>query len=106
LLYVSRWASAEAASEFAGVYAESLRQRYKKADEQGDPPHPRTPEANQKADDDPASHRIEGRHLWSTEEGTVVIEQQADTVFISESLDPATTSTLEKEVFPAVQPAH
>jgi hypothetical protein len=28
-----------------------------------------------------------------------VIEQQGDTVFVSESLDPATTEALEKEVF-------
>jgi hypothetical protein len=29
----------------------------------------------------------------------VVIEEQGDTVFITESLDAATTATLEKEVF-------
>src|ERR1043166_9900621 len=28
LLYVSRWSSADAAAEFAGIYAESLKQRY------------------------------------------------------------------------------
>jgi hypothetical protein len=42
---------------------------------------------------------LKGRHLWSTEEGTVVIEEQGDTVFVSESLDPATTDILAKEVF-------
>jgi hypothetical protein len=30
-----------------------------------------------------------------------VIEEQGDTVLVSESLDPATTETLEKEVFAA-----
>ena len=37
LLYVSRWSSAEKASEFAEIYARSLAQRYKKAEEVGNP---------------------------------------------------------------------
>jgi hypothetical protein len=32
-----------------------------------------------------------------------VIEEQGDTVFVSESLDGGTTAALEKEVFPAQQ---
>src|SRR5580700_2361359 len=95
LLYVSRWSSAERAAEFAGIYARSLGQRYKKADEESDgssatsvQPHPKN-----------KAEPLKGRHVWTTEEGAVVIEQQGDTVFVSESLDPATTETLEKEVF-------
>jgi len=42
---------------------------------------------------------LKGRHSWTTEEGMVVIEEQGDTVFIAESLDAATTATLEKEAF-------
>ena len=42
---------------------------------------------------------LQGRHAWTTEEGAVVIEEQGDTVLVSESLDAATTETLEKEVF-------
>jgi uncharacterized cupin superfamily protein len=42
---------------------------------------------------------LKGRHTWTTEEGTVLIEEQGDTVFVSESLDAATTATLEREVF-------
>jgi len=34
-----------------------------------------------------------------TEEGAVMIEQQGDTVLVSESLDTGTTETLEKEIF-------
>jgi hypothetical protein len=41
-----------------------------------------------------------------TEEGTVVIEEKGDTVFVSESLDPATTATIEKEVFPPTSAAN
>src|SRR5258708_19482633 len=37
LLYISRWSSAEKASEFAEIYARSLAQRYKKVEAVGDP---------------------------------------------------------------------
>jgi hypothetical protein len=99
LLYVSRWSSAEKASEFAEIYARSLAQRYKKAEEIG----------NASASASSQQHReytidvLKGRHAWTTEEGTVVIEEQGDTVLVSESLDAATTETLEKEVFGAAK---
>jgi hypothetical protein len=97
LLYVSRWSNAEKASEFAEIYARSLQQRYKKVQELEDPVSdqsgPKSPE--QKAD------VLKGRHAWTTEEGPVVIEEQGDTVLVSESLDAATTQTLEREVLGA-----
>src|SRR5208282_1190868 len=41
LLYVSRWSGPDAAAEFAGIYAGSLQQRYKRVNEVGDaPPKP------------------------------------------------------------------
>jgi|SRR6516164_1200284 len=89
LLYVSRWASPDAAAEFAAIYAASLKERYKKTD--GGP----------KDADSDSEMLLRGRHAWSTEEGTVVVEEQGDTVFVSESLDAATTAALEKEVFGA-----
>ena len=97
LLYVSRWSSADKAAEFAEIYAESLKQRYKKAEEVGDP-------APQKAAAQGAEAKIDllkGRHAWTTDDGAVVIEEQGDTVFVSESLDAATTAALEREVFSA-----
>jgi hypothetical protein len=97
LLYVSRWASADSASEFAGIYAHSLKKRYNKAVASEDS-HPDSPPEN--ADEKPNMiSLLKGRHAWTTEEGTVVIEEQGDTVLISESLDTATVSTLEKEIF-------
>jgi hypothetical protein len=93
LIYVSRWSSAEKASEFAEIYARSLKQRYKKADE--------VVSSSESSQEHP-EYKVEvlkGRHVWTTEEGTVVIEEQGDTVLVSESLDAATTETLEKEVF-------
>jgi hypothetical protein len=94
LLYVSRWSSPEKASEFAEVYAQALSQRYKKATEMGDPPT-----AIAASNIDSKANVLTGRHTWTTEEGTVVIEEQGDSVFITESLDAATSATVEKEVF-------
>jgi len=96
LLYVSRWSSAEKASEFAGIYARSLVKRYKKAEETG------SPSPGQSAPQLPENQvELKGRHSWATEDGAVVIEEQGDTVLVSESLDAGTTETLEKEVFGA-----
>ena len=95
LLYVSRWSSAEKASEFAEIYARSLTQRYKKAEEVGNHSESSQVHPEYKID------VLKGRHAWTTEEGTVVIEEQGDTVLVSESLDAGTTETLEKEVFGA-----
>jgi hypothetical protein len=99
LLYVSEWSSAEKASEFAEIYARSLAQRYKKAEEVGNPSLGQSSLENPQDKIDV----LKGRHLWTTEEGAVVIEEQGDTVLVSESLDAATTQTLEKEVFGAKQ---
>jgi hypothetical protein len=95
LMYVSRWSSAEKAAEFAGIYARSLEKRYKKAEEI------KGSSSNKMADEEP-ERKVElllGRHAWNTEEGAVVIEEKGDTVLVSESLDAATTTTLEKETF-------
>ena len=94
LLYVSRWSSADKAAAFAGIYARSLLQRYKKAEEV----NPSSEKgAAQNADSPP--DLLQGRHAWITEDGTVVIDEQGDTVFVSESLDAPTTASLEREVF-------
>jgi hypothetical protein len=96
LLYVSRWSSAEKASEFAEIYARSLAKRYKKAEGIRNP----SSESSQQNPEYKVDV-LKGRHAWTTEEGTVVIEEQGDTVLVSESLDAATTTEIEKEVFAA-----
>jgi hypothetical protein len=95
LLYVSRWSSAETAAEFAAIYAQSLKQRYKKLEEEHSATEPAAPDADSKID------QLRGRHVWTTNDGPVVIDEEGDTVLVSESLDAATTATVEKEVFPA-----
>ena len=97
LLYVSRWSNADKAAEFAGIYASALKKRYKKTEELGASPA----EAPTERDADSKSKLLSGRHVWSTEDGTVIIEEHGDTVLVSESLDATTTATLEKEVFGA-----
>jgi hypothetical protein len=114
LLYVSRWSSPEKAAEFAAIYADSLKQRYKSvgpADENstkeaGDNSpssdgRVQTASLTQSEDSKDQSNvaLLTGRHTWTTEEGTVVIDQRGHTVLVSESLDAATTSTLEDDVF-------
>jgi pimeloyl-ACP methyl ester carboxylesterase len=106
LLYVSRWSNADKAEEFAEIYAQSLKQRYKKVEESGDPVPEQlaaqssgTANAQNNSPNDATPTLLKGRHVWTTEEGAVVIEEQGDTVLISESLDAATTATLEHEVF-------
>ena len=97
LMYASRWSSAEKASQFAEIYARSLNLRYKTVKEVADP------SSVQAAAHDPEEkpEALKGRHAWTTEEGAVVIEEQGDTVLVSESLDAATTQALEREVFAA-----
>src|ERR1700722_6836331 len=100
LLYVSRWSSADKAAEFAEIYARSLKQRYKKVDEA------RTSATGADAPTDVPADLLKGRHTWTTEDGVVVIEEQGDTVLVSESLDAATTAALEREVFGAASAAN
>lgn len=117
LLYVSRWATPEKAAEFAAIYAGSLKERYKSAAPMGEnaarnlrrsmPISDRRFHAaslsQQEKEEDLKDHsspaQLSGRHSWTTEEGPVIIEQRGDTVFVSESLDAATTSALEQDVF-------
>jgi hypothetical protein len=95
LLYVSRWSSAEMASEFGMIYSQSLAKRYKHVTTTVDPDLP-TGTGKQIADNEESG--LHGKHVYQTEDGTVVIEEKGDTVLVSESLDRTTTQALEKEV--------
>jgi len=77
LLYVSRWSSAEKATEFAAIYADGLSKRYRKAVgvtvEGGQPLAGKaTPVASRN---------------WTTEEGSILIQTHGDLVLVAESLD-------------------
>ena len=96
VLYVSRWSNPLAAERFAGIYAQSLKQRYKQVTPAGD-----SRDLTQAAppSDNSSPPPLQGRNTWSTDGGAVVIEQKGNTVFVTESLDDITSATLEKEVF-------
>src|SRR5450631_3392632 len=96
LLYVSRWTTAENAADFAAIYAKSLAKRYEHVHAAA--------EAGQKAveaDDFDTLQSLTGKHTWRTEDGSVVIEVQGQTVMVTESLDGDTTKRLEGELFAA-----
>ena len=95
LLYVSRWSSPITAAQFAGIYARSLNQRYKKVSASPDPQDSGKSAPNK---EEGAPPPLQGRHSWSTEEGTVLVEQKADTVFITEGLEDNTSAALEREL--------
>jgi hypothetical protein len=99
VLYVSRWSSAAKAAEFAAVYAKSLAERYQKRQALG--------QDGKVAEDSPpvdSWRTLRGRHVWLTEEGTVVIEVRGDEVLISESLDDETTKRVEADFWPLEKP--
>ena len=90
LLYVSRWSDAESAATFAAIYAKALGKRYRHV--QG------TAERETANIDRDGAETLTGLHTWLTEQGAVVVNVQANTVFITESLDQSTTDRLEKEL--------
>lgn len=99
ILYVSRWASPEAAAQFAAIYAKGIAKRYKKVQEAAD-------DENNRVADLQTVASLAGTHSWLTEEGIVLIAVQGDTVFITESLDQPITEHLEQEVLGAVIASH
>jgi len=89
LFYISRWSDQQGAAKFASIYAKSLWKRYKRV--RG------VAEGNIKPLDDVAAITdLDGRHVWLTEEGPVVVEVQKDIVLVTESLDEPTTQSLER----------
>ena len=94
VLYVSRWATPQKASQFAADYAKSLATRYQKR-------QPLADDGKVAEGAPPAEswRTLRGRHAWLTEEGLVVIEVRGDEVMVSESLDDETTKVVERDFF-------
>ena len=92
LMYLSRWSSAQKASEFAFVYAKGLKDRYQHVHD------------DDEAKNKPVNYTVEvltGKHSYLTEDGPIVIEVKGDMVLVSESLDQDTTEKIERDVFRA-----
>lgn len=82
LLYLSRWATPQAAQTFATVYARAIPRKYDHAIQQ--------PEDGQSGDTTGSSS-----HIWNTQEGPVLIAVSGSTVFISESFPLALARKLQ-----------
>ena len=89
LFYISRWSNPQHAGEFAAIYAKSLWKRYTHV-------HGVTEGNIKPLDDVNTIPNLDGRHVWLTEDGPVVIEVQGDMVLVTESLDEPTTQSLER----------
>jgi hypothetical protein len=88
LVFVSRWSSAKAAEEFAGIYAQGMAERYKNLEAGA-------------GNDLPALKDLRtlgGDHTWKTSEGDVVIDVKGDTILITESLPVAITEQFKAAV--------
>jgi hypothetical protein len=106
LTYLSKWASADAAQQFAGTYAAYLPKRYGKAAEitgTGTSAITNSPVqdvpglgAQVKVD---VANRLAGLHTWSTEQGNVSIETRGDEVLITEGFDPNAAERIRQAVF-------
>lgn len=90
LLYVSRWSEDDSAAKFAAIYAKALGKRYHHVQD--------STEQGRAAVELQNLESLTGAHTWLTEQGSVVINVQATTVFISEGLDQPTNERLEKEL--------
>jgi hypothetical protein len=92
LVFVSKWASAKSAAQFAAIYARGMQQRYKKAEAPPDSTLPAELKTLGSLNDD---------HTWTTEEGPVVIDVKQDTVLVTESLEPNITEEFRHAVLPS-----
>jgi hypothetical protein len=90
LVFVSKWSTPKAASQFAAIYAGGMQQRYKTV---------KAPADSNLPSDLKDLKTLGGDHTWMTEEGPVVIEVKNDTVLVTESLEPQITDQFRKSVF-------
>jgi hypothetical protein len=90
LVFVSKWSTPKAASQFAAIYAGGMQQRYKTV---------KAPADSNLPSDLKNLKTLGGDHTWTTEEGPVVIEVKDDTVLVTESLEPQITDQFRKSVF-------
>ena len=96
LLYLSQWAEPEQATRFAGIYAQSLKKKYKQVEAAGGA-RPASPHAS-------AGVRVsiaDATTGWNTEEGPVFVEPHGQLVLVMEGFDAATAAKLRDAVLPS-----
>lgn len=89
LVFVSKWAGARAAAQFAAIYARGVQQRYKDA---------QAPEGSNLPADMKTLGSLSGDHVWKTQDGDVVIAVKNDMVLVTESLEPGITDQFRRAV--------
>jgi hypothetical protein len=101
LAYASTWADADAAEQFAALYAAYVPKRYSGAKEIGAAPKPKvgTFEPGTKEVMIDIGQRMSGAHTWSTGQGTVLIEVRGNRVLVLEGFDDAASARLRAVVF-------
>ena len=97
LVYLSQWAEPEQATKFAGIYANSLNDKYKQVHAVGAP----RPGANRTASGIQISI-ADSTTQWTTEDGPVFIEPHGKFVLVMEGFDPATAARVRDAVLHAV----
>jgi len=96
LLYFSQWAVPEQATKFAGIYAQSLKKKYKQVQAVG----------GSRPASSPASAGVQvsiadATTQWNTEDGPVFVEPHGQFVLVMEGFDTATASKLRDAVLPS-----
>ena len=93
LLYLSRWNSVEAASEFAKIYASYVPNRYSKALRLG---------ASEAADKFCPKSECSGSYFFQTEDGWVTVQRVGDeSVLVTEGFEPEMAKKVEQKVLMA-----
>ncbi|MGE5205457.1 MAG: hypothetical protein ACM3PW_07570 [Chlamydiota bacterium] len=96
LLYLSKWAEPEQATKFAGIYAQSLKKKYKQVKTAGGsrPTAERASAGVQVSIADATTQ-------WNTEDGPVFVEPHGKFVLVMEGFDAATAAKLRLAVLTA-----
>jgi hypothetical protein len=93
LLYLSQWAVPEQATKFAGIYARSLKKKYKQVQAVGGS-LPASPQASAGVQVSIADATTQ----WNTEEGPIFVEPHGNFVLVMEGFDAATAVKLRDAV--------
>ncbi|HZR28823.1 MAG TPA: hypothetical protein VFA71_08580 [Terriglobales bacterium] len=107
LLYLSRWSSPEIAVQFAQAYNSMLLKRYRFVD----PQESSEPESTDAKPDAPAKNLqpapLPGHDSiwhWTTDEGSIAVEQHGTTVLVMESFEARIQADLSKAVWEEAAP--
>jgi hypothetical protein len=98
LLYVSKWAEAGQATQFAQIYADSLKKKYQRLGPVNEQPQSIPRRAGGSVQVVIADLTTE----WQSESGPVFVEQHGDTVVVMESFDETTAARVRQA---ALQPS-